>query len=944
MTRRISVILMATVIVWGSVTGVPAEEMSVKGYDRMAHQMGLISAIRQGRVDVVKHLLNTGETITKNGQGAVIPLLCAVEKGNSEILGRLLAAGFDVNARTADAHETPLLKAAALGRLEMAKVLVDHGADVNAADRYGNTALMSAAWHGAEMTTLLLDHGAEVNSGGKSGWIALVNAAKKNHLDVVRLLLSRGADATAKTEDGRTVLMMAAAKGNRAMVELLLESGADPGARTKCKCRTLTAWYRGDERETLRPVLPEAKPRPFQMCESTTLMAAARGGNPDVVKLLLDKGADVNAKTAKGYTALMAAAKEGKPDVVKLLLERGADPAAQTTKGYTALMAAGKGGNPETEKLLLDRGLDIHAKTRKGDTALRKAVKKGNREAAEFLLERGADPLKTHEGRTLLMDAANPDGGDPALAKLLIEKGVDVNAKAHDGWTALLLAAMYGHREMVMVLIENGADVNQRKRLHLGPFTVLQWAVAAGDAELVRILLEHGADANIQDPWIAVPSLLSVAEEKGDKEIIRLLKAHGAREKTTAETKQDLRRKAVVEWVINGLGVKTYRPFARGDKNVAFSPFALYYAIAMICEGAGDDTRREIERILGIDIANAVFPATLEELTRLVAGELAPAFEELSVANSFWVQQSCRLREPFRKTIADRYHAEVRYSDFSGNPGKAVREVNDWIEERNRNTIPHLLDKKKVMIWSAAIVNTASFRSPWAQPFHRESTRPASFIMLDGSTASVPMMQRLGQRWQYLETPQFQALALPFEGHDLAMVIFLPRQAGGLAQFERRLRLKSLNEWVSRLFKPTSLAEVAVYIPRFEAESQLDLVMPLAFLGMGHVFSDQTDPSRMAEGRPRGRFICDVIQNARLKVNEHGSEAAAATASSESTGMAPRQAKLFRANHSFMYLIYHIKSECILFIGRVTRPVSGTEPVPLSTKQGPVKVRYIYGH
>jgi len=186
------------------------------------------------------------------------------------------------------------------------------------------------------------------------------------------------------------------------------------------------------------------------------LVEASHAGSTDIVSLLLDKGADVNAQDADGYTALSIASRNGHTEVVKLLLDKGADVNVQDADGDTALIWASRNGHTEVVKLLLDKGADINAKDKYGDTALILASRKGHTE----------------------------------IVKVLLNAGADINAKDGNDWTALMLASFYGHTEIVKVLLNAGADINAK---YNAGNTALILASEKGHTEIVELLKQYGA-------------------------------------------------------------------------------------------------------------------------------------------------------------------------------------------------------------------------------------------------------------------------------------------------------------------------------------------------------------------------------------------------------------------------------------------------------------------
>ena len=367
----------------------------------------------------------------------------------------------------AEDQDQALIEAARKGDLRRVQELLDKGADVNANDWIGCTPLMDAviADH-LEIAKLLLDKGADVNAKARHGYsyTAMRLAASRNRPKIAELLKQRGAILTLET---------AAMLGDTERVREFLKKGID-----------------GQD-------------------NGQALVWASRQGHLQVVKLLLDRGADVNAKGELGRTALMEASgretelmeasESGHLEIVKFLLAKGADVNAQKDLGrWTALMSAAAGGNVEIVQALLDKGADINAKNYQGWTPLMWASEEGHLQAV----------------------------------KLLLDKGADVNAKDEWGNTALTSAAQRGNVEMVQALLDKGPDINPKDD---EGWTPLMWAAAGGNVEIVQALLDKGADINAEDRKTGNTALdlaLSEAQWNGSRgvEVEKLLRAHGAKE------------------------------------------------------------------------------------------------------------------------------------------------------------------------------------------------------------------------------------------------------------------------------------------------------------------------------------------------------------------------------------------------------------------------------
>jgi len=260
----------------------------------------------------------------------------------------------------------------------------------------------------------------------------------------------------------------------------------------------------------------------------TALCAAAYSGNIELVLLLLDRGAYVNAIAGGHYgTALCAAASGSKMEVASLLLERGADVNIDAGHYGTALCAAAYSGNIELVLLLLGRGAYVNAIA--GGyygTAMCAAAYGGKLEVASLLLDRGADINVVSGGDygTALCAAAH--GGKPEVVSLLLDRGADVNAVAGGLYgTALCAAASGGKMEVVSLLMGRGADVNAVAGSHYG--TALCAAAFICNIELVSLLLDRGADVNAVAGGLYGTALCATAYG-GNIEVVSLLLDRGA--------------------------------------------------------------------------------------------------------------------------------------------------------------------------------------------------------------------------------------------------------------------------------------------------------------------------------------------------------------------------------------------------------------------------------
>jgi ankyrin repeat protein len=319
---------------------------------------------------------------------------------------------------------------------------------------------------------------------------ALMDAIKDGDTARVTVALNRGADVNIKEADGSPAIVEAALFGNTLMIELLLERGADPNAATPAGL--------------------------------TALHVAA--GDLGKARMLIAHGANVNARTKAGRTPLLIASRQdGAYPIVKLLLEKGADvkatdavPAFGMGPGANALILAAKTSDVRTARLLVQYGLDVKTKTPSGDTALIEAAWNGNIEVVRYLISQGADAKATiadppFKGFTALSFAAALDHAE--IGDLLIAAGADVNARDGSGYTPLHWAAMSerGDARLVRSMIAAGADVNLKGAFDETPLT---WAAKRGETPIVDALKRAGAQGQVAAT--APPMTMPVSTRSAD--------------------------------------------------------------------------------------------------------------------------------------------------------------------------------------------------------------------------------------------------------------------------------------------------------------------------------------------------------------------------------------------------------------------------------------------
>ncbi len=381
-------------------------------------------AAYQDDLKVAALLIQRGADVTAANRYGVRPLSLAAATGDAPLIEMLLAAGADANTALPEG-ETALMTAARAGNAQAVDALLKHGADVNATERWkGQTALMwAAAQNNVGVVNALIAAGADVWARSKGGFSSFLFAVRGGHIDAARALLSAGADVNETALDGTSALVVAVLNGHFDTALALLDEGADPNAdKQGWTALHQIAWVR-------RPNTGQNSPGPVPDGEVGSLALiralARRGANLDARETKTPNDSYRSAMNRIGATPFLLAAKAVDVDMMKTLVELGADPLLATEDGTTPLMvAAGVGiyavgdspGNAEEAdravKLCLELGGDATAVDANGETALHGAALRGANGAVKLLVEAG--------GR---MDLKNKKGWTP----LRIAEGVSYN-------------------------------------------------------------------------------------------------------------------------------------------------------------------------------------------------------------------------------------------------------------------------------------------------------------------------------------------------------------------------------------------------------------------------------------------------------------------------------------------------------------------------------------
>jgi ankyrin repeat protein len=524
--------------------------VDIHGQDALQGRTKLHMACSEGDKDAVELLIRSGADVNLRDNRGATPLWIAAQHGRKEIVELLLNKGADINALDERRRSTPLLIAARSGHADVVKYLITKGADIHAADNQGMTPLAMARQQGhTEIVELLRQHGAKETLHG---------AVASGDIDEVKKLLSRGEDADAKNE----ALLLALNSNRMDIAEQLVDNGANVNAISGQTGKPLLLSL--GRKESMEFLLSKGADIEARNGNGLTLLylQASYSNRPDyldVIKMALDRGANIESRGHSDCTPLNNAIACGRREAAELLLARGADLHAISKFGGTAVhgamgqrqpemvrWAVAKGidlpplnlaayfGEMDRVRSLLSGGADVNQKDVAQYTPLHCAVLGDNREIVELLIDRGADIEARQCGNETPLFCACA-WGYLEIAKLLIGEGAEVSARAgHRGekWynlTPLHLAALMGHTDVVQYLLAQGADIHITcSCFDEEDFTPLHLAAQHDRLDVVKVLIAKGVDVNLKTN--KGRTALDLAKERKHTGIIELLCKHGAKE------------------------------------------------------------------------------------------------------------------------------------------------------------------------------------------------------------------------------------------------------------------------------------------------------------------------------------------------------------------------------------------------------------------------------
>jgi len=375
----------------------------------------------------------------------------------------------------------------------------------------------------------------------------------------------------------------------------------------------------------------------------------------------------------------------------------------------------------------------------------------------------------------------------------------------------------------------------------------------------------------------------------------------------------------------NALGADLYQKLRGNKGNFTFSPASIATALAMPWAGAKGETADQIKKVLHADGSKKDVAPLFGRLARTLQDPSRAL--KLKIANRLFGERSYTFEKPFLEVMSKDFAAPLEPVDYRGAAEDARVRINGWVETQTEKRIVDLLGPGAIGDDTRlTLVNALYFLGEWVVPFQPRATELSEFSITKSQKKDVPTM-RLKTSAQYAEKDGVLALELPYKG-SASMLFVLPKDPDGIDALEKSLTQKKIDALSGAL----SMKFVDIALPKFTIQpgSALELGDALKALGMRSAFDKRTaDFTGIADPADRDDRICigEVVHKAFVKVDEKGTEAAAATAvimtrvtSAEIITTPPPVP--FHADHPFLFFLRDDATGLILFMGRVSDPAS----------------------
>ncbi|XP_054643485.1 probable serpin E3 [Dunckerocampus dactyliophorus] len=363
----------------------------------------------------------------------------------------------------------------------------------------------------------------------------------------------------------------------------------------------------------------------------------------------------------------------------------------------------------------------------------------------------------------------------------------------------------------------------------------------------------------------------------------------------------------------------------RPDGNLVVSPAGVAASLGLLQLGAKGATLAQLEGSLGYNVNDAQVRELLLQSQAETSNNSSRAAAWLRKTCVLLVQSGVKLVDGFTQNAAAWADASVVRGNFS-QPGRG--HVEAWPLQSGSSSgemsgSGEAQQGAEAVAWwghglQMALVNTVAFRGVWQKQFHFSNTQNLPFILSDGTPVKVPMMYQTTEvsfgQFRTTSEQRYTVLELPYLGRSLSLQVVLPSERKTpLSSLEAQLSVRHMASWDVGLRR----TKMDVFLPRFKVHNKFNLRSTLPVMGISDVFSP-TAADFSGISAEESLYVSDAFHDVTIEVTEEGTKAAAATAM---VLLKRSRAPVFKADRPFLFLLRHIQTGSILFMGRVTNPV-----------------------
>lgn len=268
---------------------------------------------------------------------------------------------------------------------------------------------------------------------------------------------------------------------------------------------------------------------------------------------------------------------------------------------------------------------------------------------------------------------------------------------------------------------------------------------------------------------------------------------------------------------ITDLSYKLYDVISKNQGNLLFSPLSVHAILSMIYQGSTGPTAENLEKVLALKAAKKAadgYESVMEGISFLYS-------VKLYVANKIYAQSP--LKEDFSALVTKSFFAESENIDLS-NKDDATGKINSWIDEKTESRIKDIVSPSELAGSSLVLVNTINLKGDWLIQFEEKDTQKRKFYISETETVDATVLHS-SERIKYGEDLDLasQVICIPYENESIYLMVFLPRERMGIKDLEEKIQTKT----IPKIHQNMDLADVLLYLPKFQIDVKTDLQSPL---------------------------------------------------------------------------------------------------------------------